>query len=139
MVLISVLLISVSVRADVAGEARVVNGVTLLIGDVSVRLEGVDPPQADDICHDVTGLSLRCTGQATDWLRRMIGGKRVVCLGDKINRVGFLLATCYVGSRNLNGALVLAGWARAGGRFGYRYDRLQARAKTAGVGLHAAP
>jgi endonuclease YncB( thermonuclease family) len=40
----------VAQAADISGVPRVVDGDTLVVGDIKVRLEGIDAPETDQTC-----------------------------------------------------------------------------------------
>ena len=63
--------------ADVFGQARVIDGDTLDISGVRVRLEGIDAPERGQRCNrSWLGLTWRCGRAATRALRTLIGGQR---------------------------------------------------------------
>lgn len=63
----------------------------------------------------------------------LVGGQAVACQGRGRDRYGRLLAVCTAGGRDLNAAMVSAGWAVAYGA----YDAEEFRARAAGAGAWA--
>ena len=104
--------LSVPARADVAGYARVVDGDTLVIADIRVRLHGIDSPEQRQTCL-LDGEPWSCGVAATEALRTMIGRHPVFCRGKKKDRYKRLIAVCFIDHFNLNSAMVLQGWALA--------------------------
>ena len=70
----------------VAGPARVIDGDTLSIGDVRIRLEGIDAPEAGQTCKSRSGVSWPCGSAATAALERLIAGWPVRCVGIATGR-----------------------------------------------------
>lgn len=123
-VLIAAALISLAASQadaqDVAGPARVVDGDTLDVAGVRVRLAGIDAPEKGQWCR-VGGALWPCGREATRALRALVDGRSVACRGLGRERHARLLATCTVGGRDLGRALVLDGWALAYTRYDLSY------------------
>lgn len=104
-------------EAILTGHASTIDGDTIEIGGVSVRLKGIAAPERAE-----PGSS-----EATEALRRMIGDHEVRCelTGERTrNRaVGY----CFAGGRDLNGAMVRGGWALSCPRYSQRYIGLEPR------------
>jgi endonuclease YncB( thermonuclease family) len=49
-VLLVFALVGSAQAADVSGILRIVDGDTLAIGDIKIRLEGIDAPETDQVC-----------------------------------------------------------------------------------------
>lgn len=84
-------------EAILTGHARTIDGDTIEIGGVSIRLKGIAAPERDEPGG----------AEATEAMRRMIGNQEVRCelTGERTqNRaVGY----CSAGGQDLNGAMVL--------------------------------
>src|SRR5438876_5994838 len=63
----------------ISGPPRVVDGDTIRIGEVSIRLEGIDAPETDQICLDAHGQQWTCGVTARDRLRDHISGREIQC------------------------------------------------------------
>lgn len=119
-----------------AAEVRVVDGDTLLLGDRTVRLAGVDAPERGQACADAAGRGFDCGAAAAEALARLVNGRSVLCLVGGHDRFGRGIGTCSAGGVELNAALVASGWALA-------YDdardllALEAEARRAARGLWA--
>ena len=116
---ILLLFISSSAAADITGSAYVIDGDTIDISDVRIRLNGIDTPEIDQICR-TNGLIWYCGVEATKAMRLLTKGKHVTCIGDTKDQYGRLIANCFVGDLNLNAAMVESGMALA-----YRYYSLE--------------
>ena len=116
------LLILLSARLDrvekrsLEGRAVVNDGDSITLGAERIRLRGIDAPEFTQVCNR-QGADYPCGRQARDALTGLIGGRPVACAGWERDRYGRLLATCTAGGKNLNRALVEAGWAVAYGDF----------------------
>jgi len=121
-------------RGEIAGQARVVDGDTLEIGAVKVRLYGIDAPEAKQTCQR-DGLDWLCGAAAAKHLRDLIGGADVSCEGDETDRYGRTIAVCQTSTLELNAAMVQAGMALAFRRYSSKYveDEDGARVKKLGL------
>ena len=99
-------------------EGRVVvnDGDSITLGAERIRLRGIDAPEFKQVCNR-QGADYPCGRQARDALTGLIGGRPVACAGWERDRYGRLLAACTAGGKDLNRALVEAGWAVAYGDF----------------------
>jgi len=57
----------------------VIDGDTIRMGDVSLRLWGIDAPEADQLCRSATGEAFACGPVAGDHLAGLVAGKLVWC------------------------------------------------------------
>jgi endonuclease YncB( thermonuclease family) len=114
------------------GSVFVVDGDTLRVGEVSVRLKGLDAPELDQICER-SGRSYRCGEYAREALVRLVAGRPVRCRADGRDRYRRSLARCSVGERDLGATMVEQGDAVAYGD----YEAEEARARTRRAGIWA--
>ncbi len=125
-----------------SGVARVVDGDTLQVAGVNVRLEGIDAPERDQTCEH-EGRAWACGLLADGMLRALIRGRPVTCqvTGKDVYRRA--LAVCHAGEDNLNSLIVRSGFAMAFRRYSDRYlpDEAAAKADHAGmwIGTFVAP
>lgn len=116
--------------ATIDGPARVVDGDTLFVGAVEVRLQGIAAPEHGARRTDPGGAA------ATDALRGWAEGRTVRCDLDGTRTRGREVGVCHVDGMELNAALVEAGVARDCPRYsGGRYADREAAARAAGVDL----
>lgn len=112
------------------GQARVIDGDSLVVNGVEIRLRGVDAPEGRQMCER-GGQDWACGREATRRLAARIGGRSVQCTGTEYDQHDRLLGLCRIGADDLNEWLVSEGWAVAFGG----YDAAEARARSAGKGI----
>ncbi len=126
-----------AVAEPINGIALVTDGDTIVIGKSRIRLEGIDAPETDQVCIDDKRQRFPCGLRARDALRELIGGQAIRCAGDAVDRYGRLLMTCWAGVRDINSAMVEAGWALAYTRYSDRYVPQERVAREHSRGLWA--
>ncbi len=128
------LVLGAGARADIVGDARVIDGDTLEIAGERIRLHGIDAPETRQTC-EVGGLPWLCGESATLALQHETVGRPVTCKGEKRDRYGRIIAVCYSGDRDLNAMMVREGWALAYRRFAKDYvaDEIAARDALRGI------
>jgi endonuclease YncB( thermonuclease family) len=127
---------------DITGTATVVDGDTLRIDTVRIRLSGIDAPEKKATCTvKATGARVPCGARAGDELRSLAGSRSVGCVAEGEDRYGRMLATCYTtqkGQRiDMARAMVRQGWALAYRRYSDRYVMDETAARLDGAGLWA--
>ena len=120
----------------IEGDARVVDGDTLDIGDERVRLAGMDAPERYQQCLDSQGRPSACGRAATDFVEAMVAGG-VSCTVSERDRYGRAVATCASGGIDVGGALVLAGLALNEPRYTPDYQSEEDEARSQRRGIHA--
>lgn len=120
-----------------ASVAAVVDGDTLLLDGLRVRLWGIDAPERDQTCRR-DGRAYRCGQAATQALREWIGRRRLVCVEIEKDQYRRSVARCAVDGEDVGGWMVAQGHA-----LDYRrhsagaYAGEEASARTAARGMHA--
>lgn len=114
---------------SVSGLARAVDGDTLVLGGVRIRLAGLDAPELAQDC-EVRGEPAPCGRQALDALAGM-ARTPFVCQGSTRDQYDRLLATCSAGGRDVGAAMVRAGRAVAYGA--YQAEEAEAHRHNLGV------
>jgi endonuclease YncB( thermonuclease family) len=99
--------------AELSGVPKVVDGDTLAIGAVKVRLEGIDAPETDQVCLNASSARWTCGIDARDQLASHIAGRVISCKSSGHDRYGRTLGTCSVRDEDLNEWMVQQGWALA--------------------------
>lgn len=99
-------------KTIIAGEARVIDGDTLVVGRVHVRLWGVDSPELGQKCQDERGRPNNCGDLAASVLEEEIGGATVLCTAIYPDRFRRIVATCSVSEQDLGERMVRRGYAR---------------------------
>lgn len=116
-----------------AGNARVADGDSLVIGGERVRLAGIDAPELAQSCTR-DGTAYACGRDARMALEELVAGHEISCRHSERDRYGRILGYCTAGGVGLNREMVRAGWAVAYGDFGgaEREARLASRGIWAG-------
>jgi endonuclease YncB( thermonuclease family) len=70
---------SPALAAEITGIPRIVDGDTVEIGQVKIRLSGIDAPETDQICLDAKGEKWACGIAARDELIRHSNGQAWEC------------------------------------------------------------
>ena len=119
----------------ISGVARIVDGDTLAIGDIKIRLEGIDAPETDQVCLDAAAAKWACGVVARDRLIAHINGRPIECRPTGTDRYGRTLAVCSVAGDDLNAWMVHEGWALAFVRYSTAYVKEEEKAHAAQRGL----
>jgi endonuclease YncB( thermonuclease family) len=121
--------------APVNGYARVVDGDSIEIAGVRIRLDGVDAPELDQSCTDANGRAWSCGMTAADALRRHLRGRELRCEPSGRDQFRRTIAVCaFPDGSDVNAWLVRQGWALASGRSGdYRSEQNEAQAGRRGI------
>jgi endonuclease YncB( thermonuclease family) len=126
---------AIAQAAEISGVPRVVDGDTLAIGAMKVRLEGIDAPETDQICLAATGVHWTCGIEARDRLKAHIEDQAVVCLSNSTDVYQRSLATCSLKGDNLNAWMVQEGWALAYLKYSSVYQQVEEDARVHQRGL----
>ena len=105
----------------ITGPARVIDGDTLEIAGLRIRIQGIDAPEHDDICQRPDGSSWPCGKWSTRTARDRFGGQVLACedLGERT--WGRVVARCTKGDIDVAAAMVAQGAARACPRFALQH------------------
>lgn len=123
-----------SLAAVVSGRVQVIDGDSLYVGGVEVRLYGVDAPEAKQTC-DIDGARWPCGRQATRALRRLTEGQVVACDERDRDNYGRVVAVCRLDGVDVNAWLVENGWALAYRRHARAYVAAESVAESAKRGI----
>ena len=116
--------------ADISGPARVIDGDSLVVDGVEIRLYGIDAPEYRQTCFR-RGRPWACGVDATRTLRALIASRPVACRTHEEDRYGRTVASCAVDGRDLGAAMVAGGHAVAYGA----YQLEESAARNAGRGI----
>ena len=139
----------VTAAAPASGaEAIASDGMTLGMGDISFRLDGIEAPAIDQTCLDERGAVWACGIEARNRLATLITNQRVGChdSGPAAGYPNKRLGICWVegDDLSLNQRLVREGWAlnlepSAKGRFKADQDEAQDNGRGLWKGCFTAP
>lgn len=124
---------------EIAGRASVIDGDTLEIHGVRIRLFGIDAPEGGQTCRSAAGKNWRCGTVAARKLDELTRGKTVRCAQRDIDRYGRVVAVCIAGGRDVSAELVEQGLAVAYRRYSHDYIAAEERAREKGAGIWAGP
>ena len=95
-------------------EIRVIDGDSLALGTLRIRLQGIDAPELKQECLDTKSKQLyKCGEVAKNYLIKLINAQLVECTNEGVDRYQRQLAYCYAGKLNLNSVMVRSGNAAA--------------------------
>lgn len=118
------------------GVASVIDGDTIDIHGVRIRLYGIDAPESGQTCKR-GGEEYRCGKDAAFALADKIGRHTVTCDRRDTDRYGRVVAVCKLDAVDLNRWLVRQGHAVAYRRYSLDYVSDEDAAKAAHIGLWA--
>lgn len=111
------------------------DGDTIEIGVIKIRLESIDAPESDQMCLDADGKRWRCGIEARDRLTAHIGNHSIDCMPSSLDAYGRTLAVCRAAGEDLNAWMVRQGWALAFVRYSKTYVPDEAAAREARRGI----
>src|SRR4051795_10414694 len=96
---------------DLVGQASVVDGDTLEIHGIRIRLWGIDAPESTQLCRGEDSLQYRCGAKSANDLDAFIARRPVSCHSRDLYRYGRTVPTCLVDEVDLGDWLVRNGFA----------------------------
>lgn len=126
----------------IIGRANVVDGDTLEIRGLRIRLEGIDAPESGQGCGRSWIGQWSCGTTASSHLARLVADKEVTCENRGLDKYGRTLAICFVDGRDINAQMVEDGLAWAFVKYSRAYVAQEERARAARRGIwvgHAVP
>ena len=117
-------------QQELTGAAQIIDGDSLRINGVEIRLRGIDAPELMQTCR-LSGQNMPCGRTAKNALQRLANTGLVTCIGDERDRYGRILAVCRVRGIDMNAVMVRDGHAVAFGD----YVREEAAASAAFRGI----
>ena len=121
--------------ASVTGTARTIDGDTIDLGVVRIRLHGIDAPEAGQPCARPNGSQWRCGAAATNRLAGLVDGQQVRCEALDRDAYGRVIGRCFHQDVDLNALLVREGLAWAYIQFSEDYLTEETEARQARLGI----
>ena len=121
--------------ADILGIPRVVDGDTVSVAGVTIRLDGIDAPETDQVCLDAQAARWTCGIEARNQLSQHIGSRSIHCRPNGVDMYHRVLATCRLDDEDLNSWMVSRGWALAFVRYSKTYVADEVSARNAHLGM----
>lgn len=121
----------------ISGKPSIVDGDSLKFGSISVRLHGIDAPEADQICSRGEE-EWPCGYEATSALAALVENHWVDCTEHSKDRYERIVAVCSIGGSKgfeINREMVVRGWAIAYRRYSSDYAAHERKAQKAGRGI----
>jgi endonuclease YncB( thermonuclease family) len=122
----------------VVGRALVLDGDSISIGGVRIRIYGIDAPEGAQRCRRPGGVPWSCGAAATEAMRSLTQGRPLRCEGRGLDDYGRLLAVCRADGVDIGAELVRRGLAWAFVRYSNVYVSEEAQARAARRGVFAA-
>lgn len=113
----------------------VLDGDTFDLNGERVRLEGIDAPELEQICHRESGEPYACGVRSAAALKRILKGGIVTCQKEGEDRYGRTLAHCKAGESDVNREMVRRGWAFAFLKYSTQYVDVETEARASKVGV----
>ncbi len=117
-------------------QVRVIDGDTIILGKLRIRLQGIDAPELIQECRDKKSMKVyKCGEAAKEYLIKLIETQEVACTDEGLDKYRRQLAYCYVGDINLNKEMVRTGNALAYSKYDLSFmkEELQARWNKVGI------
>ena len=133
---LSLYLLSFPTLSDTfSGETKVIDGDTIKINNVSIRLHGIDAPENRQKCYLENRHEWFCGIESTKALKKFIENTIVSCKGNKYDRYGRLIGKCYADGKSIESFMVRHGWAVAYRRYSIDYlgEEKEARSNKLGI------
>ena len=116
-----------------------IDGDTIDIDGVRVRLEGIDAPQTGQTCERAQSGTWPCGRAATAFLARLVVGREVHCAPTGRDRYGRMLGVCSTEGLELNAQMVRSGLAWAFIKYSTSYVEAEAEARALRLGVWQGP
>jgi endonuclease YncB( thermonuclease family) len=122
--------------ADTAlkGRATAITGDRLKVAGTIVHLDGIEAPDADQMCDGPSG-KWKCGSAAKEALSRAVRGRSISCEVTGKDETATPTARCIIGGTDVAAPLVQSGHAFAESGFFARYGGEEREAKVAKIGL----
>lgn len=115
---------------SLSGSIYVIDGDTVVLNKVRIRLLGIDAPEMEQSCQ-IAERDYLCGRDARNALRSKTSGKAIRCQKHGIDKYGRTLGRCYLGEADLNQWMVEQGWAVS--YDDYRTEESEARRHRRGI------
>jgi endonuclease YncB( thermonuclease family) len=116
--------------------AEVVDGDTIVLAGMHIRLHGIDAPEYAQPCRK-NGLDLPCGVMATNTLIGFTAGQILTCVQVEMDRYGRIVARCKAGTFDLGEGMVSAGMAVAYREYSDDYVMAESAARSRNNGIWA--
>lgn len=129
-------LLAVFLAVQQSGQVRVIDGDTIDVEGVRVRIHGIDAPEAKQSCRRANG-AWACGRDASSYMRELVQGEKVSCEALDKDRYGRTIGRCWANGADIGAAMVSAGYALAYRRYSKDYVPQEGAAKGSKAGIWA--
>lgn len=119
------------------GTVRVIDGDTWDVGDVRVRLHGIDAPEIGQTCTTEQGVVWPCGAWVRNYTAAAYEGRSAQCETLDQDRYGRSVARCFIDGQDVAQDMVANGLALVYRRYSIDYVAAQAGAAARDLGLHS--
>src|SRR4030081_3502379 len=97
--------------ADISGPVRVIDGDTLDMNGIRIRLWGIDAPEMRQTCQGKDGNTYECGRDSRAVMVELTRDRAVKCRQRDTDRYGRVVAVCRTEAGDVNAMIVRRGWA----------------------------
>ena len=126
--------ISQPATQSIIGQASIIDGDTIEIHGIRIRLHGIDAPESGPTC-EAMGNTYRCGQRAAIALDTFLGSQTVKCQQTDTDRWNRVVSRCRVREIDLGKWMVENGWAIAYRRYSTEYVDAEQQAQSKKLGL----
>ncbi|EJF84799.1 hypothetical protein MCU_00377 [Bartonella elizabethae Re6043vi] len=120
-----------SSKNSIEGKAVIMDGDSIMISSIKIRLVGIDAPELHQFCGKKDA-RYPCGLEAKKYLEQLVKNQSVTCHWHKTDKYHRILATCQTKQvSNINATLVQNGWAVS--YYDYPKEEKEARRKKRGI------
>lgn len=117
-------------------DVRVIDGDSLALGKLRIRLQGIDAPELKQECLDIKSDKLyKCGEVAKNYLIKLIDQRTIKCTNEGFDRYQRQLSYCYIGNINLNQEMVKSGNAVAYSKYDKSFIKEEKEARSNKKGI----
>ncbi|WP_336276901.1 thermonuclease family protein [Bartonella sp. CB178] len=117
--------------ASIEGRAHIIDGDSIVISAVMIRLLGIDAPELRQFCGTEKS-RYPCGLEAKEYLKQLIADQPVTCYWNKKDKYDRILAICKTKKiKNINAVMVNDGWAVS--YYDYPIEEQEAREQKRGM------
>ncbi|ALE03753.1 thermonuclease family protein [Bartonella ancashensis] len=121
----------ISTSKTIRGYAKVIDGDSIVISNIMVRLSGIDAPELGQFCG-IKNERYPCGLRAKKNLEKLISNRMITCHWNKRDKYHRIIATCRTKDiNNINAAMVHKGWAVS--YYEYPREEKEAREEKRGI------
>ena len=114
--MITLFVLNLKAENFLIGIPKVIDGDTIKINNISIRLHGIDTPENNQRCKDKNNLFYFCGRVATKRLISIIDQSKIKCDEKDKDKYGRVVAVCFRSGEDINAMMVKEGMGIA-----YRY------------------